>query len=229
MRFAVRTASFRFCTIQQHQRKLHSALSIPLRNKIIMDHELESYIIKGFYFRWPSAKTWTSQWSMWIDGLKIIERFFTVPLDYSNVNGEKIRVFARHIIPKSKAKTLEDEAKLPFRKPCLVPCSSQTSLIVIYFLCVCKFCTCMVVPDSKSMIHIFQASSERLKLFVHSIIFHIYWHNGRQIHDQGYQVRWFATLSLFYCWCAGSLHADIVAWSKGHGIKHATFTRYPSF
>ncbi|KAF8806593.1 proline iminopeptidase, partial [Phlegmacium glaucopus] len=53
------------------------------------------------------------------DGLKIIERFFTLPLDYSNLNGEKIRVFARHIIPLSKAKTLEDEAKLPFRKPSL--------------------------------------------------------------------------------------------------------------
>jgi hypothetical protein len=52
--------------------------------------------------------------------LKVIDRFFTLPLDYSNKNGETIRVFARHIIPKSKAKTLEEEAKLPFRKPYFV-------------------------------------------------------------------------------------------------------------
>ncbi|KAF9477899.1 alpha/beta-hydrolase [Pholiota conissans] len=46
--------------------------------------------------------------------LKIIERFFTVPLDHANPEGEKIHVFARNVIPKAKAKTAEDEAKLPF-------------------------------------------------------------------------------------------------------------------
>ncbi|KAF9047696.1 alpha/beta-hydrolase [Panaeolus papilionaceus] len=47
------------------------------------------------------------------DGLKVVERFFNLPLDYSRPDGEKIRVFARHAIPMSKAKTQEDEAKLP--------------------------------------------------------------------------------------------------------------------
>ena len=51
-----------------------------------------------------------------IDGLKVVERFFNVPLDHSDPQGEKIRVFARHIIPKSKAKTEEEERKLPFRE-----------------------------------------------------------------------------------------------------------------
>ena len=44
----------------------------------------------------------------------MIERFFQVPLDYSDPTAEKIVVFARHIIPISKAKTKEEEAKLPF-------------------------------------------------------------------------------------------------------------------
>ncbi|KAF9523862.1 alpha/beta-hydrolase [Crepidotus variabilis] len=48
------------------------------------------------------------------DGMKVIERFFVVPLNYAKPDEEKIRVFARHIIPKSKAKNAEDEKKLPF-------------------------------------------------------------------------------------------------------------------
>ncbi|KAJ6499243.1 alpha/beta-hydrolase [Mycena sanguinolenta] len=48
------------------------------------------------------------------DGIKVIERFFNLPLDYANPTGEKIRVFARHLIPKNKAKTEEEEAKLPY-------------------------------------------------------------------------------------------------------------------
>ncbi|KIM36748.1 hypothetical protein M413DRAFT_31379 [Hebeloma cylindrosporum] len=56
--------------------------------------DLETYIIK--------------------DGLKVIERFFNVPLDHAKPDGEKIRIFARHVIPKDKAKTLEEEEKLPF-------------------------------------------------------------------------------------------------------------------
>ena len=50
-----------------------------------------------------------------LDGLKVIERFFNVPLDHAKPEGEKIRIFARHVIPKDKAKTPEEEAKLPFR------------------------------------------------------------------------------------------------------------------
>ncbi|KAF9012557.1 alpha/beta-hydrolase [Cyathus striatus] len=48
------------------------------------------------------------------EGLKVIERFYSLPLDYGNPSGEKITVFARHIIPKGKAKTEENEKKLPF-------------------------------------------------------------------------------------------------------------------
>ncbi|KAJ7032784.1 alpha/beta-hydrolase [Mycena alexandri] len=51
------------------------------------------------------------------DGVKVVERFFDLPLDYANPTGEKIRVFARHLIPKNKAKTVEEEEKLPFRGP----------------------------------------------------------------------------------------------------------------
>uniref|UniRef100_A0A0W0FBG4 Sulfhydryl oxidase n=1 Tax=Moniliophthora roreri TaxID=221103 RepID=A0A0W0FBG4_MONRR len=48
------------------------------------------------------------------EGIKVVERFFEVPLDHGNPSGEKIRVFARNMIPRSKAKTKEDEDKLPF-------------------------------------------------------------------------------------------------------------------
>ncbi|KAJ7736936.1 alpha/beta-hydrolase [Mycena metata] len=48
------------------------------------------------------------------DGVKVVERFFNLPLDYANPTGEKIRVFARHLIPTSKAKTVEEEEKLPY-------------------------------------------------------------------------------------------------------------------
>jgi hypothetical protein len=44
----------------------------------------------------------------------VVERFFQVPLDYSNPSGEKIVIFARQSIPISKAKTKADEEKLPF-------------------------------------------------------------------------------------------------------------------
>ncbi|KAJ6589969.1 alpha/beta-hydrolase [Mycena vulgaris] len=47
------------------------------------------------------------------DGLKVMERFFNVPLDYANPS-EKIRIFAQTRIPKSKARTVEDEEKLPY-------------------------------------------------------------------------------------------------------------------
>ncbi|KAK1217229.1 hypothetical protein PQX77_020119 [Marasmius sp. AFHP31] len=48
------------------------------------------------------------------EGLKVIERFFEVPLDHSNPSGEKIRVFARNLVPRTKAKTKEEEEKLPY-------------------------------------------------------------------------------------------------------------------
>ena len=132
--------------------------------------------------------------------MKIIERFFNLPLDYSNPNGEKIRVFARHVIPKSKAKTLEDEAKLPFRKPCFVPCSSSLSFILSNRV---KSCTWKAVPDSKLMMrHINSSSLERLKPFVHPIIFiftdtTIASFMTMDIRCENYTIA--GLLSLFYC------------------------------
>jgi len=46
--------------------------------------------------------------------IKVVERFFDVPLDYARPEAQKIRVFARNLIPKDKANTLEDEARLPY-------------------------------------------------------------------------------------------------------------------
>jgi len=48
------------------------------------------------------------------DNIKVVERFFELPLDYAYPEGQKIRVFARNLIPKNKAPTLEAEAKLPY-------------------------------------------------------------------------------------------------------------------
>ncbi|KAJ7245289.1 alpha/beta-hydrolase [Mycena rebaudengoi] len=49
--------------------------------------------------------------------VKVVERFFNLPLDYSNPSGQKLRVFARHLIPTSKVKTLEEQEKLPYCGP----------------------------------------------------------------------------------------------------------------
>ncbi|KAF8161478.1 alpha/beta-hydrolase [Crassisporium funariophilum] len=78
----------------------------------IIDHE--SYNIKGMPRRLDVSLADHDTTVITPDGLKVVERFFNLPLDYSKPDGEKIRVFARHIIPKSKAKTPEEEAKLPF-------------------------------------------------------------------------------------------------------------------
>ncbi|KAL5484904.1 hypothetical protein ACEPAI_7546 [Sanghuangporus weigelae] len=48
------------------------------------------------------------------DGIKVIERFFDVPLDYSKPDGDKIRVFARNMIPLKKLKSAEEECDLPY-------------------------------------------------------------------------------------------------------------------
>ena len=48
------------------------------------------------------------------DGIKVIERFFTVPLDYSTPDEQKIKIFARNLVPLKKAATPEAEAKLPY-------------------------------------------------------------------------------------------------------------------
>ncbi|KAF6746774.1 alpha/beta-hydrolase [Ephemerocybe angulata] len=46
-------------------------------------------------------------------GLKVIERYFDLPLDYSKPEGTKIKIFARQVIPTDKAKTLNKQSDLP--------------------------------------------------------------------------------------------------------------------
>ncbi|TFK51612.1 alpha/beta-hydrolase [Heliocybe sulcata] len=48
------------------------------------------------------------------EGVKVVERFFQLPLDYAKPDGKKIQVFARHMIPKWKAKTSKEEDELPY-------------------------------------------------------------------------------------------------------------------
>ena len=71
--------------------------------------------------------------------MKVTERFFTVPLDYFNPDGEKIRVFARHIVPKAKAKMSEDEEKLPYcmylHPPSILLRRCELSLCASFFQC----------------------------------------------------------------------------------------------
>lgn len=74
----------------------------------------------------------------------MIERFFSVPLDHAKPEGEKIRIFARHIIPKDKAKTPEEEEKLPFRE-----CQSTEATSEIVDTgeqsCTCKVCSFIIM------------------------------------------------------------------------------------
>ncbi|ORY02823.1 alpha/beta-hydrolase [Basidiobolus meristosporus CBS 931.73] len=53
-------------------------------------HEVESYVLPG---------------------LKVFDKYFEVPLDHNNENGEKIRIFARQVLPLEKSQDVE---KLPF-------------------------------------------------------------------------------------------------------------------
>lgn len=50
------------------------------------------------------------------EGIKVVDRFFTVPLDYSNPDGTKIRVFARNLVPigKESGEAKEKKNDLPF-------------------------------------------------------------------------------------------------------------------
>ncbi|PAV19032.1 alpha beta-hydrolase [Pyrrhoderma noxium] len=56
--------------------------------------QLESYILK--------------------DDTKVVERFFTVPLDYNKPDEKKIRIFARNMIPIKKIGSVEKTANLPY-------------------------------------------------------------------------------------------------------------------
>ena len=80
---------------------------------------LETYILKGNRKSTPILKRLV--WTYLIDtrdnrtdGIKVIERFFDVPLDYSKPDGETIRVFARNMIPLKKLKSTEKEHDLPY-------------------------------------------------------------------------------------------------------------------
>ena len=75
-----------------------------------MAQEPETYYNKGEYYNPDCIKSNHVK----SEGLKVIERFFEVPLDHSNPSGDKIRVFARNLVPRTKAKTKEEEEKLPY-------------------------------------------------------------------------------------------------------------------
>jgi hypothetical protein len=112
LRFVVRPASFRL------QRQLHSSLYYKTR---LWSRKLQHRHDQNHLLQYIDMDRWSENHRAALHST----------LDYSNRNGEKIHIFARHIIPKTKAKTPEDEEKLPFRKPCLVPCSC---FVVIYFI-----------------------------------------------------------------------------------------------
>ncbi|KAJ7048675.1 alpha/beta-hydrolase [Mycena amicta] len=46
--------------------------------------------------------------------VKVVERFFTLPLDYTKPSGTTLRIFARNLIPTQKARTDEEQSQLPF-------------------------------------------------------------------------------------------------------------------
>lgn len=55
-----------------------------------------------------------------IDSIKVIECFFSVPLDYSNPEAGEIRVFARNMVPLGKNNGSDKEKELPYRTPILL-------------------------------------------------------------------------------------------------------------
>ena len=57
-------------------------------------------------------------------GLKVVDHWFKVPLDYRNPEGESIRVFARGAVPNKNNDDGEAGAKLPicpFHSPLVFP------------------------------------------------------------------------------------------------------------
>lgn len=76
----------------------------------------EVYIIKGWTIIEHGPLKATTLTATGIGDIKVVDRFFNLPLDYTHPNGEKIRVFARTLIPINKAKTKEEEDRLPYCK-----------------------------------------------------------------------------------------------------------------
>ncbi|KAJ2918339.1 hypothetical protein MD484_g2126, partial [Candolleomyces efflorescens] len=79
----------------------NDALDLMIKEKSVphkesMSSNLETYTIK--------------------EDLKVIERWFDLPLDYSDPEGPggKIKVFVRHMIPLDIARTVEEQEKLPY-------------------------------------------------------------------------------------------------------------------
>jgi len=71
------------------------------------------------------------------EGLRVIERFFRVPLDYSDLSGEKITVFTRQTIPINRAKTIEEQEKLPI-SACTLFTIADLRLRSTTQCCICK-------------------------------------------------------------------------------------------
>lgn len=74
---------------------------------------IQSKVIDLYLTRLLTTPLNGSTFGLLTEGLRVIERFFRVPLDYSDPSGEKITVFARQTIPTSKARTSEEQEELP--------------------------------------------------------------------------------------------------------------------
>jgi len=72
----------------------------------------ETYVIKGKPNHYEFAPCLTPRFPFHLEGLQVTERYFSLPLDYSEPEGLKIRVFARHVVPLNKGKADTD---LPYR------------------------------------------------------------------------------------------------------------------
>lgn len=75
---------------------------------------LETYILKGTDVVEVGDSIPLTVFMRTSDGLKVVEHFFDLPLDYSNPQDQTIRVFARVTFPSEKAKTEEEEDNLPY-------------------------------------------------------------------------------------------------------------------
>ncbi|KAG6919040.1 hypothetical protein DXG01_009750 [Tephrocybe rancida] len=99
---------------------LSMAVKITSASTLIMSQaNLESYVLTG-------TKNWLCKMGPPVElethhhmlgSIKVIERFFDLPLDYSDPDGKTIRVFARNMVPLEKARALEEEAELPYCGP----------------------------------------------------------------------------------------------------------------
>lgn len=90
--------------------------------------QLEPYILKG---QWrPSQDVGRSPCGNLVEvyeltnripgSIKVIDRFFSVPVDYAKPDGPHIRIFVRNLIPLGESGTDAAESDLPYRMSFLI-------------------------------------------------------------------------------------------------------------